>query len=126
MDFPLTIEPEINKEVENEDNLADKKEYKLSFNKDIYKLLIEKNSKEKIIFKLRLTNNITRYFYIKEIKYQNLIKILNLNINNYNNIETVIKYLDTSLSDQNVKITQNNNNKCINLCFEKKEIKKCS
>ena len=86
--------------------------------------IIEKYSKTKIVFKLRISSYITRYYYIQKYNYEDLIKQLNLNKSNYDNLETIIKYIDTSILDKKTKISENENKQLIYLCFQKHNEKK--
>ena len=87
MEEQETIEPEFEKEI----NL--KKEFELKEENKIYKLKMELD-KNGIIFELNLISELSYYNYIKRYNYNDLIKILNLSTNIYNNISKIFNYIE--------------------------------
>lgn len=79
-------------------------EYDLKLNKDTYKLIIEISSNNDIIFKLRQTNNISFIYYLKQYKYEVLLKHLKLEKHKYNNIQKIVELFDTSIKKENINI----------------------
>ena len=65
---PITIECDLNTK---ESEIEETKEYELNLDKDIYKLEIESYKDQKMIFKIRPSNNISFCYY-----HNNLIIII--------------------------------------------------
>ena len=125
MEAPQTLEPEYDNNDNSDNNNISEidsfniKEYELNLNNDIYKLQIE-NSSAKILFKLRPINNITTYFFIKECKYEDIIKELQLSKKQYNNLAKIEEFIDKSLTNKNV-ILMEDNKIIMKLCFKEIE-----
>ena len=125
MERPETMEPEYdNNDNKDNNNISENdsfniKEYELNLNNDIYKLQIE-NSSLKILFKLRPINNITTYYYLKEYKYEDIIKELKLSKKQYNNLTNIEEFIDKSLTNKNVNLIEDNKN-TMKLCIKTKE-----
>ena len=125
MEAPQTLEPEYDNNDNSDNNNISEidsfniKEYELNLNNDIYKLQIE-NSSAKILFKLRPINNITTYFFIKECKYEDIIKELQLSKKQYNNLAKIEEFIDKSLTNKNV-ILMEDTKIIMKLCFKEIE-----
>lgn len=104
--MPIFETPE--KEIENS------KEYELKLNKDIYLLNMSKDS-DIIHFNVKQINELSYYNYENEYKYDELIKKLLLQKEDYDNINTIFYFLDVSFSKGNAFLTNNNKNKKQNL-----------
>ena len=100
-------------EINQEENRNIKKEYELDTNNNKYKLIIQLKSEELIIFELLLISQISYYNYIRKYNYKDIITLLNLNTNVYNNIQNVYNYL-ININDYKI-IDDNNNSKIIKI-----------
>ena len=99
---------EDNKEKEIQSELN--KTYELMLNKDIYLLNIKIYTNEKICFNLNIKNK--KYFikYKNEYKYDEIIKLLLLQNELYENLYKIFKYFDTQFSQNKIILLKNNNN----------------
>ena len=80
-----------------------------------YKLLI-KTDNLYLIFDLNEENNISLFHYTNKYKFEDLIKILKINIDLYNNLEEIVDLI-TNVYTKN-KISFNYDNKSINLAIK--------
>ena len=125
MKNPDIITPEdieeniINNEIDNINNIKNinnkeyKKEYTLEQNNLTYKLKMIIDDNENISLKLNQTNNISEY-YFKKYKYEQIKKQLNMNKENFRNIIDIFNFLDSSITQNKLKLIKENN-KNINL-----------
>ena len=107
MDAQETIEPEY------EYNLS--KEFEINDEKDKYILKIEIENNNEIKFKLIKISEISLYDYVKEYKYEELLKVMKLLSYKCDNISKIYHYL------KEFKIIKNNNdNRTIKLRINNK------
>ena len=80
VEAPETPSPEL---------LINSKNYKIKLDNDTYSLLMEIYSNDKLYFKLRKSNNIQLYQYIKEYKYNEILNLLLLHKKQYENLSKI-------------------------------------
>ena len=101
----------------------DCKQYEMNMDGDAYKLQIEIFEDNKILFKLRKLHCISYTFFLKEFKYKKILEALDLEENDYNNSEELLKILDTLIKRNDVKLYKNEDYIVIVLTVEKNRIK---
>ena len=89
----------------------EEKEYELKVNNDTYKLLIKSKKDEKICFSLRLTNEISYYYYRHDYEYEEITKILFLIKEHYDNIKKVFTFYDKAVKNNQVALCKDEKNK---------------
>ena len=119
---PEALKPEINENAIKKEKY-DCKQYEMNLDEDTYRLQIEIIEDNKILFKLRKLYCISYTFFIKEFKYKDILEALDLIEKNYNNLEEILKLLDTLITSNNVKLYKNEDYIVIALTIEKKNIK---
>ena len=85
-------------------NILESKEYELKLDNDIYLLKMELKLNDIISLKIRQINDLSFYYYSKEYKYDNLIKLLLLNKDYYDNISKIFNFFDKAFSIKKVKL----------------------
>jgi len=121
------MQPEALKPESNENDIKkvkyDCKQYEMNMDGDAYKLQIEIFEDNKILFKLRKLHCISYTFFLKEFKYKKILEALDLEENDYNNSEELLKLLDTLIKSNDVKLYKNEDYIVIVLTVEKNRIK---
>ena len=112
-ELPLTNEKEFNDN--EEDELFKCKEYELLLNREKIKLTMKINPEEVILFKVKNKNNL----YLKEYKYNELIKTFLLVKDYYNNINKVFNFLDISFSRKKISLLDDKDQTIIKLKLKK-------
>ncbi len=113
VELPLTNEKEFN--ANEEDELFKCKEYELLLNREKIKLTMKINPEEVILFKVKNKNNL----YLKEYKYNELIKTFLLVKDYYNNINKVFNFLDISFSRKKISLLDDKDQTIIKLKLKK-------
>ena len=91
-------------------NLIESKKYELKLREDTYSLLIER-FENLISFKIRQINNICLYQYFREYKYEDILNLLSLIKNQYEDLSKIFIYFDKMINKQKVFLDYNNENK---------------
>ena len=91
-------------------NLIESKKYELKLREDAYSLLIER-FENLISFKIRKINNICLYQYFREYKYEDILNLLSLIKNQYEDLSKIFIYFDKMINKQKVFLDYNNQNK---------------
>ena len=91
-------------------NLIESKKYELKLREDTYSLLIER-FENLISFKIRQINNICLYQYFREYKYEDILNLLSLIKNQYEDLSKIFIYFDKMINKQKVFLDYNNQNK---------------
>ena len=91
-------------------NLIESKKYELKLREDTYSLLIER-FENLISFKIRQLNNICLYQYFREYKYEDILNLLSLIKNQYEDLSKIFIYFDKMINKQKVFLDYNNQNK---------------
>ena len=91
-------------------NLIESKKYELKLREDTYSLLIERYE-NLISFEIRQINNICLYQYFREYKYEDILNLLSLIKNQYEDLSKIFIYFDKMINKQKVFLDYNNQNK---------------
>ena len=91
-------------------NLIESKKYELKLREDTYSLLIER-FENLISFKIRQINNICLYQYFREYKYEDILNLLSLIKNQYEDLSKIFIYFDKMINKQKVFLDYNHQNK---------------
>ena len=113
------LKPEINENVIKKVKY-DCKQYEMKMDEDAYRLQIEIFEDNKILFKLRKLCCLSYVFFLKEFKYKEILESLDLNEKDYNNLEELLKLLDSLIKCNNVRLYKNEDYIVIALIIEKK------
>lgn len=100
-------------------NLIETKTYELLSNNIKYQLKIEEYSSNILFFSIRPKEKITNLSYDKIFEYEEIVKILLLETNYYNNINKVFKFCDTALERGKVIINYEKDRKRFKFCLKK-------
>ena len=112
-EIPLTVEKEL---IDNEENELFKCiEYELQLNHEKCILIMKINPDDKILFQTKYKNNV----FSKEYTYDELIKVLLLIKDYYNNIKKIFKFLDTSFTKKRIRLLDDKDEKIIKLKLKK-------
>ena len=112
-EIPLTVEKEL---IDNEENELFKCiEYELQLNHEKCILIMKINPDYKILFQTKYKNNV----FSKEYTYDELIKVLLLIKDYYNNIKKIFKFLDTSFTKKRIRLLDDKDEKIIKLKLKK-------
>ena len=95
------------------------KKYELKLGEDIYSLLIETNSDNKIIFKLRKSNNLSLYHSINKYYYEQITKLFFLHKEHYKDLNKVFHFFDLSLTKNKINFEFNKEGNIIILKLKK-------
>lgn len=127
MEFPEqikseTIEPEIK---EKKEIINFHRQYELKLNDDYYNLIIDTITKDIITFKMKKSNFISFIFYYAEYKYNELLNQLNLEKNNYNDINKLLELFDLLIKNNDIyaRKESHKNNIALYLRFKEKSNK---
>ena len=85
-------------------DILESKEYELKLDNDIYLLKMELHSNDLIIFNLRQMNNLSFNCYYEKYEYDNLLNLLLLNHEFYDNISKIYKFCDKTITKNKVKL----------------------
>ena len=119
MENQKEMEPKI-KDLEN--RIAIQNQYLLKLDSTPFKLTIEINIKNNSLsFRLRQVDNISYYHYVSEYNYEDVIKRLNLEKNDFKDIKNIADLLDTSIKNEKVLINKDEkkNELILNIKLEK-------
>ncbi len=98
------MEPKI-KELEN--GIVIWNHYLLKLDSTPFKLTIEIDIKNNTLtFKLRQVDNISYYYYVSVFNYEDIIKRLNLEKNDFKDIKNIADLLDTTIKNEKVLINK--------------------
>ena len=98
------MEPKI-KELEN--GIVIRNQYLLKLDSTPFKLTIEIDIKNNTLtFKLRQVDNISYYYYVSVFNYEDIIKRLNLEKNDFKDIKNIADLLDTTIKNEKVLINK--------------------
>ena len=100
----------------------DCKQYEMNIDKEAYRLQIEIFEDQTILLKLRKIKCLSYVFFLKEFKYKEILETLDLREKDYNNLEQVLKLLDTLINNNNVKLYRKDDN--INIILTKEKMQK--
>ncbi len=92
------------------------KSYELQLGKLSYLLSMKLYTDEKITFHLRQTISISSTIYYKEFNLDDLIKLLSLSKDNFENLSKIFTFLDNQISNNKVVIVQDE--KTMKLCVK--------
>ena len=112
MDTPAQLTPiEYNEsnQIDNNQKII-KKEYKIKKNEKNYNLIISKDN-EYIYFKIYKLNELISICYKNKFDLKNIINILNLSPNLYENLDKVIELIDECYKNEKILINEEKNNK---------------
>ena len=99
------MEPKI-KDLENNRNIM-QNQYLLKLDSTPFKLTIESNIKNNtLIFQLRQVDKIFYYHYVSEFNYEDIIKHLNLEKNDFKDIKNIADLLDTTIKNEKALINK--------------------
>lgn len=122
MEYQEVLTPEteeIKNDLFEENNGAKtKKNYILKLNSIPYHFTIELSSNDFIIFELRQADKISYDYYLSKYNYDNILKLLNLEKNIYNNTLKVIELFDDLLKKEKIFIHKGDNKEKIELCIK--------
>ena len=90
-------------------NTIETKEYKLNLDKDIYSLKIETFTNGNINFTVRHKNTIPTSYFTKTYVFEDILQKLYLFKEHHDNITKILKYIDTSISQQKMNLIKENN-----------------
>ena len=97
-------------ELEPTNRSLDLKEYEFNLNNDRYKLTIEIFSKPSIRFTLKQANLITDIYYQKEYEYQEIIRLMKMSSDLYDNITKILNFWDMAIAKKIVNLEDENPN----------------
>ena len=104
---------------QNEQNfVAEKKDYKLSLDNDTFQLAIETFLNGNINFKITQLNQISESFFNKKYSFDEILQKLYSPKNFYENISNVLKFINMSISEKKVILIKDKEQK-IQLCIKK-------
>ena len=104
MENPKKMDSNI-KDLEN--GIIVQNQYLLKFDSTPFKLTIEINKKNNTLsFKLRQVDNISYYYYVSVFNYEDIIKLLNLEKNDFKDIKNIADLLDTTIKNEKVLINK--------------------
>ena len=104
---------------QNEQNfVAEKKDYKLSLDNDTFQLTIETFLNGNINFKITQINQISSSFFNKKYSFDEILQKLYSPKNFYENISNVLKFINMSISEKKVILIKDKEQK-IQLCIKK-------
>ena len=104
---------------QNEQNfVAEKKDYKLSLDNDTFQLSIETFLNGNINFKITQLNQISESFFNKKYSFDEILQKLYSPKNFYENISNVLKFINMSISEKKVILIKDKEQK-IQLCIKK-------
>ena len=86
----------------------EKKEFHLKFNNKDYKLTISRDN-EFIYFETLLSNGIEFFNYENKYDLKNIVKILDLSSNIYNNLEVVMELINNCYTNEKMYLSIDNN-----------------
>lgn len=113
MDGNKSISCKINDELQS----LQLKEYELNLNKDTYKLTIEVFSEPSILFTLKQTNLISDIYYQKKYKYQEILNIMKISSQLYDDIKKISNFWDMAITRKIVNLQEERPNKRMLLKF---------
>lgn len=87
----------INDKLETPNKSLQLKEYEINLNKDTYKLRIEVFSQPSIIFTLNQTNLLSDIYYQKEYKYHEILNIMKISSQLYDDIKKIADFWDMAM-----------------------------
>ena len=99
--------------------LLESKKYELKYKDDIYSLLVERYSDENIYFKLRKSNNLSMYHYMKKYNYDEITKHFLLHKEYYQDLSKVLQFFDVAFSKNKIKLEFNKDKSIIELIVKK-------
>jgi len=105
MEAPSPIEYITPKTIES-NKIIEKKIYKIEINKNKYELIIFRDN-QYIYFKIIQIDDITLFYYINKYNYEQIIDILNLKNNLYEDLEKVMELIDEAYSNKKILINFN-------------------
>ena len=101
------------------EKIIETKKYKLNLGNDTYELILETYSSEKINFKVQQINIASTYYYSKTYNYDEILQKLFLFKAHHENISKILKYIDTSISQNMLSLVKDNQNKKMKLSLNK-------
>jgi len=104
-------------EQQNQNQSLQLKEYEFNLNKDSYKLTIEIFSEPSILFTLKQTNLISDIYYQKKYKYQEILNIMKISSELYDNIKKISDFWDMAITKKIVNLHDDRSNKRMLLKF---------
>ena len=119
MENPETIE--INSDCDSKVTLKNMKLYEIKLNneEDIYSLIMETYSDNKISFKAKKKDDCCYNMFTNEFKYEELLKKLLLQKEYYDNISKIFKFYDISLMKNKINLFFDQKNKLLKLSLKK-------
>ena len=107
----------INDKLETPNKSLQLKEYEINLNKDTYKLTIEVFSQPSIIFTLNQTNVLSDIYYQKEYKYHEILNIMKISSQLYDDIKKIADFWDMAIAKNIVNLQEERPNKRMLLKF---------
>ena len=74
-------------------------------------MMMELYSNDKLFFKLRKSDSIQLYHYIKEYKYDDILNLLLLHKKHYENLSKIFIFCDKAINNKKVSLVYNENKK---------------
>lgn len=102
----------------NNNKIIENKNYIFYLDKEAFSLNIETYTNGKIIFKVRQGNNISSYF-TKTYSFEEILQTLFLFKNHHENITKILKYIDTSISQNKMVLISDKINNKLKLSLKK-------
>ena len=84
--------------------LTNSRNYELNFGENNYSLIMEMYSNDTINFKVRKLNDLSLYQYVNRYNYNELIKILKMQNENYKNIDQIFTFIDIAIINKQTNI----------------------
>ena len=101
------------------DRIIETKIYKLNLDNDTYQLNIQTYTSEKINLKVEQINNAATYYYSQTYNYDEILQKLFLFKTHHENITKILKYIDTSISQNMLGLVRDNQNKKMKISLKK-------
>ena len=115
---PILNAENITPEQNDQNFVAEKKDYKLSLDNDTFQLTIETFLNGNINFKITQINQISSSFFNKKYSFDEILQKLYSPKNFYENISNVLKFINMSISEKKVILIKDKEQK-IQLCIKK-------
>ena len=84
--------------------LINSRKYETNYGEDIYSLLLEMYSNDTISFKLKKINDLSLYQYANRYNYNQLVKLLSMQNENYKNMDQIFVFIDIAIINKQLKI----------------------
>lgn len=92
--------------------------YELKLEDIIYSLEVQLNSEDKLSFKLTKSDNLSLYYYFKEFNYNDILNLLPLNKEQFDNLSKIFSFFDKVVTNKELNLVFNQNDKEMILKFK--------